>query len=133
MNKSERFQLADINNKDILRKLAVPNKDYQRKRLRPGDKVYENTFKSGKCKIIPDDDKLRVDLEDVKVGYVKKGSVSHVKKLLSDPNYSKCEVEISGGKYRAFDLDGSGNMKEHKGSSGLWANLTIFLKRKLFG
>lgn len=127
--KKERFQLSDINSKDIVKKLAVANRNYELsskdflRKYKCGDKVYECSYRTARP-IISDD--LQVHMAGILIGSVKKGSSSHVKKLLADPNYSHCEVEIGGGKYKSICFDD--NPKVFKGSHGIWAHLSIFIK-----
>ena len=44
----------------------------------------------------------RVDVHGVAIGYIKKGSASHVRNLLNSPDYKNATCEIVGGKYKVL-------------------------------
>ena len=126
--KKENFNLADVN--QDLRKLAVQNKDYLldakdfKKKYRPCVNVYEYNFR----KVKPDIADNKVSVNGIRIGTIKKGSLSHFRKLLADPNYSHCEVEIGGGKYRTINLDGNGNLRLQKCTARFYATLSVYIK-----
>ena len=123
--KTERFELSNINSKDILRKLSRPNRNFGRKKPRPGELIREYDFKPVKATVEQD----RVYASGIQIGTVKKGSVKRVTNLIATPEYSYSSVEISGGAYITHDLDGNGNLKVVKGKSPIWAKLLIHLKK----
>lgn len=47
-----------------------------------------------------DPNAIKVIVDGVHVGYIKKGSCSHIKKLLRSGNIQRVEAEIYGGKYK---------------------------------
>lgn len=128
--KTERFQLAEVN--QDLRKFATPNKDYLlsskdfQKKYKPGVKVYEYIFRSLKPQI----EDVQVSVNGVRIGSIKKGSVARVRKLLTDPKYSHSDIEIVGGRYQTFALDGNGNLKVQKLSECFYAHLNMYFKNQ---
>ncbi len=75
------------------------------------ERVYEYEFYPFKTELIPEPDnpydpnavKVIVDCEHV--GYIKKGSCSHILKLLREDRIEKIETEIKGGQYKIVSYD----------------------------
>lgn len=75
------------------------------------ERVYEYEFYPFKTELIPEPDnpydpnavKVIVDCEHV--GYIKKGSCSHILKLLREDMIEKIDAEIKGGKYKIVLYD----------------------------
>lgn len=102
---------------DSFKSLAVLNDDY---RLSKDDLIYKDLvekkvfqytydFNELSCLDEPDnpyDPKaISVNLDGMKVGYIKKGSTSHFRNLRSRPGYH-IEAEVYGGKYKLITYDG---------------------------
>ena len=74
------------------------------------DKVYEYTFYSvDSAELVPEPDNeydtnaIRVEVKGHHIGYIKKGSTAHIRKLMSENRIVKVGVEIGGGKYKQLD------------------------------
>lgn len=97
--------------------LAVENSDYSMKKKEiidnymDGEKVYQYLFYPGKVELVEeptnefDPNAIKVVVDDLHVGYIKKGSCSHIKKLLSNGSIEALGVEIVGGKYKVYYED----------------------------
>lgn len=74
-------------------------------------RIYQYFFDPVKVSIEPDPDNpedensLKVIVDGKHVGYIKKGSIPHVRKLLSGDKIVSMKAIIGGGKYREFRLD----------------------------
>lgn len=70
------------------------------------EKIYFYNFSPSSVELIEEPDNsydpnaIKVLIDRVHVGYVKKGSCSHIKKLLHSGNIIKLDAEIHGGKYK---------------------------------
>lgn len=107
MTKSEKFILCNSEQykKDIISELSFDNDDYHMKKkdifdeYSVGDKIHKIEFSASNISIVPEDDQFRVVADGVSVGYIKRGSLSKFKRLSSDPEFKKYDLEISFGKY----------------------------------
>ena len=124
--KIENFQLENVNEKDILRKFAIPNRAFKHKKPQPGQTIYEYTYKQPKVTITQD----QVFANGICIGKIKKGSVKRVQNLINNPDYSYSMAELTGGSYITNNLDGEGNLKTYKGKSRVFAKLHIYIKDK---
>lgn len=70
------------------------------------EKIYLYEFSPTKIELIEEPDNphdpnaIKVVIDDVLVGYIKKGSCSHIKKLLHSGKIKKIDADIYGGKYK---------------------------------
>lgn len=70
------------------------------------EKIYEIIFSPTDIKLIEepeneyDPNAIKVLIDNVHVGYIKKGSCSHIKKLLASGKIKKITADIHGGKYK---------------------------------
>lgn len=70
------------------------------------DKIYSYNFYPSNVELIEEPDNpydpnaIKVVIDDVLVGYIKKGSCSHIKKLLHSGKIKKIDADIYGGKYK---------------------------------
>lgn len=70
------------------------------------EKIYLYEFSPTKVELIEEPDNphdpnaIKVVIDDVLVGYIKKGSCSHIKKLLHSGKIKKIDADIYGGKYK---------------------------------
>lgn len=116
--KTETHKVTGMSNyMDNIMNLASENLHYQytKRELIDEDivneRVYEYEFYPFKTELIPEPDnpydpnavKVIVDCEHV--GYIKKGSCSHILKLLREDRIEKIETEIKGGKYKIVLYD----------------------------
>lgn len=113
-HKTENFRITGISYciDDIMDNLAEENDDYslsKRELLEEysdGDKIFKYEFNTTPLELVPepeneyDPNAIKVMVNGTKVGYIKKGSTSHVKNLLASPDFSGKSIEIYGGKYK---------------------------------
>lgn len=70
--------------------------------------IYQYVFKPSKIELIEepenphDSNAIKVLIDGTHVGYIKRGSCSHVKKLLKSNAIEKITAEIKGGKYKCL-------------------------------
>lgn len=122
--------------------LAVENSDYNMKKKEiidnymDGEKVYQYLFYPGKVELVEeptnefDPNAIKVIIDNVHVGYIKKGSCSHIKNLLSNGNIKTLDAEIVGGKYKVYfeDDDAPGGYELVKDENHIGIILEITLK-----
>lgn len=118
-HKTEKFKITGISycKDDIIANLAVENDDYslsKRELLEEyseGDKIFEYEFDTTPLELVPepenefDSNAIKVMVNGIKVGYIKKGSTAHLKNLLDSPDFSGKSIEIYGGKFKEIDDD----------------------------
>lgn len=120
MEKTERLHVAGVSyHLDTIMELAVDNEEYEESKKELCDdhdgedffKVYQYFFDPVKVAIEPEQDNpadpnaLKVIVDGKHVGYIKKGSIPHVKKMLSGDKIISMKAIIGGGKYREFWLN----------------------------
>ena len=72
------------------------------------EKIYEYEFYPSDTVLVEEPDNqhdpnaIKVVIDGVHVGYIKKGSCSHIKKLINDNKIEYIDAEISGGKYKCL-------------------------------
>lgn len=143
--KTDRFHVAGTNyyQENIL-SLSKDNASYdstEKELIEDGmtdEKIYEFYFNPQKCILIPEPDNkydknaIRVEADGVPIGYIKKGSTSRVKKLISSENFLNASIDIGGGKYKIVeeetDDDGNQIYDLIKGESNYWAIVEIYTK-----
>lgn len=104
------------------------------------EKVYEIVFNPTNVELIEepenehDPNAIKVIVDNIHVGYIKKGSCSHVKKLLASDKISKITADIHGGKYKyiysEYDeekMDDVIHIK--KGNSDYFVSIRIYLTK----
>ena len=79
------------------------------------ERIYKNTFNITKVALVPepenefDKNAVRVELDDVVVGYIKKGSCTHIKNLLKNNLISSIKADVYGGRckilYEDYDYE----------------------------
>lgn len=68
--------------------------------------IYQDDFRPSKVELLEEPDNphdpnaIKVVVDGVHIGYIKKGSCSHVKKLLHSGKIVDIDIEIQGGKYK---------------------------------
>ena len=92
--------------------MAIPNPFYEDSKKEIIDnymteeRIYEYTFEPHKIELRPEDDNsydekaVALYLNDLLVGYIKKGSCSHIRKLIKEDKIKKVEVNVYGGRYK---------------------------------
>lgn len=118
--KTERLHVAGVSyHLDAIMELAIDNDEYEESKKDLCDdhdgedffKVYQYFFDPIKVNIEPEPDNpadpnaLKVIVDGNHVGYIKKGSIPHVKKMLSGDKIISMKAIIGGGKYREFWLN----------------------------
>lgn len=138
--KTTRFKVAGIQyyEKDFFDKLAYENDDFD---LKPseladiydiGDRIYQYCFNDVNAALVPETDNeadpnaVRVDVNGVKVGYIKRGACSQVKNLLNSPDFVDVKVIMGGGKYkRLYEDSETDKIKVERDSCGYFADVEI--------
>ena len=75
------------------------------------DKIYQIEFSPESVQLVEefenphDPNAIKVIIDDVHVGYIKKGSCSHIKKLIKNNQILGISAEIHGGKYKQLIPD----------------------------
>lgn len=137
--KKEKFQVAGVSHYsyDIMKNIAYENDDYllSAKELSEtydvGNRVFEYSFDDCNASLVPeptnkyDPNAVRVEVKGILIGYVKRGSCSHVKNLLKSSDFDHIKVEIGGGKYKRLYEDDD-KVKVEKDSCELFADLYIY-------
>ena len=140
--KKEKFQVAGVSHysDSIMKDIAYVNDDYSLsvKELSEtydvGDRVFEYSFDDCNASLVPeptnehDPNAVRVEVKGILIGYVKRGSCSHVKNLLKSPDFDHVKVEIGGGKYKRLYEDDD-KLKVEKDSCELFADLYIYTRQ----
>lgn len=106
MEKREKIKITGVGHyADNIKSLMFENDEYSwsNKDLLDvyieGDDIPEYTSTATHVELIPEPDNqydpnaIRVEIEGVKVGYVKRGSCSHVKNLLNSPNFKYVMID----------------------------------------
>ncbi len=76
-----------------------------------GEKIFLYEFSPSKVELVEEPDNpydpnaIKVVIDNVLVGYIKKGSCSHIKKLLHSGKIKKIDADIYGGKYKLLYSD----------------------------
>ena len=138
MNKTEKFILADCEQfrKAFLKENdPLPNDDYRMKKADifdiygMGDRIYKNEYPVRRAEYVQEDGRIRIDGDGLPLGYVKKGSVSKFRNMLSNPNFEKMYVEVHFGKYLEVKEDyRDGDPFLESGESDFGVDLFVVLK-----
>ena len=78
-----------------------------------GERVYQTDFYASRVELVPEPDNphdpkaIKVVVDGQHIGYIKKGSCSHVRKLLDEGSIQSMRCEIKGGRYKVLleDVD----------------------------
>lgn len=126
--------------KNVMKTLACPNNDYDLSKSELMDfygldeRVYQYDNNSFNADLVPDQNNIhdknaiKIVVDDLVVGYVKKGSVSKVKKLMEDPKYLYSAVELKGGKYKLLWEDEDEKVHLEKGELPYSVHLYVFME-----
>lgn len=151
MNKIKeiRFRVTGVSHyeKDIIEKLGKYNSVYdskasELKELYPfGETIYEYNFMDLNPELIPEPDNeydpnaVMVVVNNVKVGYIKKGSCSRANNLLNSPDFVDVRVDIHGGKYKRVycytDDDGKDKIDVDRGDGPLHVDIDILVNEEV--
>lgn len=132
------FRMTDIMS------LGVENDDYSlTKRMMIdegliGERVYKMDFYAYDVELLPEPENpedpraIRVVVDDVHIGYIKKGSCAHIHNLLREGKIESIECEIKGGQYKILleDCDeyGKDTYELEKDEAPIYADLFIKIK-----
>lgn len=115
--KEEIFNITGVQHyQDNLKKVMHENYDYlwenrEIKRVfEEGDRIYQYTYnlKELNFELVPeptneyDSNAIKAMINDYHVGYIKKGSCTHVKNLMKDANFKVFITDMGLGKYKAI-------------------------------
>lgn len=95
--------IYDYTKKELIEELCLSEDEYER--------VYKYEFYPRKVEIEPEPDNefdknaLKVIIDKVHVGYIKKGSCSRIKKLIKNHNIERIEADINGGPYKILSCE----------------------------
>lgn len=137
--KKERFRVTGTQyyQDAFIEKLGELDDDYEEKvsiikeSYGDGDKIYQYYFGGLKADLIPEPDNehdknaVKVMVDGIQVGYIKKGSCSHVKNLMASPDFAGIDVEIKGGKYKEIREDDDGKLHVDRGEDPFFVNIDI--------
>ena len=109
--KTENHRIAGISfhQKEIMQKFAVENEDYNLSKKEMiaagliGVNVFQYDFDAINTELVPeptnpeDPKAIKVVVDGVHIGYIKKGSCAHVRKLMDSGSIEKIDIVIKGG------------------------------------
>ena len=75
-----------------------------------------------------DPNAVKVFADDIHIGYIKKGSAAHVKKLLEEERIARMSITITGGPYKLAYLNEDDRPRIEKDNQNFSAKLNIFVK-----
>ena len=125
---------------DFVEQLGSYNYDYDEKAsdLKESydveDKIYQYDFSNLKAELVPepenehDPNAVKVIVNGIQVGYVKKGSCSRVKNLMKSPDFVRTDVEITGGRYKQIIENDEGKTKVIKNERPYYVDVDILLR-----
>ena len=96
----------------------------------PGEKIYKYEFPSKlKVQIIEETEGqyaggLAVYVNDLRIGSIKSGSNTHVKKIISQDHDET--IEIMGGEYKQIREDDDGKLRIEKSKTNFYATVTLW-------
>lgn len=99
-----------------------------------GDKIYQYDFFNLKAELIPepenehDPNAVKVMVNDIQVGHIKKGSCSRVKNLIKSPDFAGIDVEIYGGKYKMIVENDEGRTRVVSDERPYCVDIDILIK-----
>jgi hypothetical protein len=93
---------------------------------------YSETYCTASLEPEPDNqydpNAVKVYADGVHIGYIKKGSAAHVKKLLEEDRIRSMSLTISGGPYKTAYLNEDDRPRIEKDNQNFSAKLDIFVK-----
>ena len=135
--KTETIKVAGISNyTDAVLSLGCENDDYslsKKEIIENGledEDIPEYTFPALdiRFEFEPDNEydpnAIAIFADNVKIGYVKQGSTSHIRKLINEDRITDATGEIVGGNYKRLDSD-EGTIRKEKLNFGARVTLTI--------
>ena len=93
---------------------------------------YEETYCTASLEPEPDNqydpNAVKVYADGVHIGYIKKGSAAHVKKLMEDDRIARMSITITGGPYKTAYLNEDDRPRIEKDDQNFSAKLDVFVK-----
>lgn len=125
--------VADVNYYvDNLMKICKPNPDYNLtknailKKNICNTSIYQYTASSDNVKLIPEANNpsnpkaIKVIVDDLLVGYIKKGSCGHIHNLLKSDSIMKIQATMSCGKRKCLTTSGNGELVLENREAPMW-------------
>lgn len=143
--KTENHRVAGITHyEDEVLSLAIENSEYEYTRKELVDfymideRIYQYIFPVSKVELIAEPDNqydpnaVKVLADGVQIGYIKKGSCSHIKNLIRDNKIKNIHAFIGGGKYKCVEEDYDYEKDKdvyslEKGSTNYFCEITLDL------
>lgn len=137
LHKTENHKVAGVSfRQSEIQSIGLYNYDYDlsksefKENFSPWERVYQYEFDSVSAELVPEEHNaetgnyaIKVMANNVHIGYIKSGSVSHVRKLIENDDILDVDIEIKGGKSKMLDEDGD----IQRDSIGYYAKVTITL------
>lgn len=114
----KRYKLAGTSfYKDNIESIGFENEDFNKTKQQLIDdclvdeKIYEYTFIANKIALVEennnefDENAVAVHIDGNKVGYIKKGSCSHIKNIVKNNRIKSLDADIFGGNYKIVEYD----------------------------
>ena len=93
---------------------------------------YSETYCTASLEPEPDNqydpNAVKVYADGIHIGYIKKGSAAHVKKLLEEDRIARMSIAITGGPYKLAYLNEDDRSRIEKDTQNFSAKLDIFVK-----
>lgn len=129
---------------DNIMSLALRSSEYtlsKRELIEEGltdERVWEYEFYPDKVEVVPEPDNpedpkaLKVLVDGVHVGYIKKGSCARLRRLMDGDRIQRIDVEMGGGRYKYVETDYTESGKEtytmDRGDVPLFVHLCVYEK-----
>ncbi len=140
--KTEKHHVAGVTHyMDNIMELAEENPDYDMSKKEivdacmDGQRIYQYYYHADKVELVPestneyDPNAIKVILDEVHVGYIKKGSCAHIKKLLSNGSIKSITADLVGGRYKAVyendEDDGRYELVKDSNEYGIILEITL--------
>lgn len=143
--KTEHHNVAGTSfRREALLSFGVKNEDYTKTKRDLiedgliGERIYQTDFYATRVELVPETDNpedpnaIKVVVDGQHIGYIKKGSCAHVRKIIQDDGIQAMRCEIKGGRYKVLleeeDEDGKTRYDLTTDECPLCADLFITLK-----
>lgn len=137
--KKERFKIAGTSHyEENIKTLRFENSDFAMSKKELSDLnmadelIYRYFYDIAKVELRPepnnqyDPNAIAVYADEVKVGYIKKGSTAHVRNLLNSPDFDHITAEIYGGEYKVLLEDDEGHTSIESGEAPISMSVYIY-------
>lgn len=141
-NKEEKHHVAGVTSyMENIMSLAIENEDYSKSKkdivddFQTEERIFQYYWDVLKVELTEEPDNphdpnaVKVLVDGFHVGYIKKGSCTHIKKLLHSGNVVKISAQIGGGKYKyVYEDEDTEKIIMDKGELPIGVTLYIELK-----